>query len=258
MGRQKKAKPLQTLQPAKVAIAYVHGMEVAHSWHQSLMSLIAHDVANKQRVIGGGWLATKYGTGGIVAARNDTVKQFLTMDHVDWLMWIDTDMGFEADAVDRLMESADPKNAPIVGGLCWMMREVGTDGVGGMIVQPAPTVFDWMQNTGDDGTVVSGYTVVPDYPRDQLFQCAATGSAFVLIHKSVFQRVAEDYGSSWYSPVLNQTSKQWISEDLSFCMRANALEIPVHIHSGVKTTHLKHLWLDERLADRISAVEPPE
>ena len=241
--------------PDKVAIAYVHGMEVAHSWHQSLMALIAYDVANKQRVIGGGWLATKYGTGGIVAARNDTVQQFLKMAHVDWLMWIDTDMGFEANAVDRLMESADRQTAPIVGGLCWMMREVGPDGVGGMLVQPAPTVFDWMKSTAPDGTEVSGYTVVRDYPRDQLFQCAGTGSAFVLIHKTVFQQIAKEYGPSWYSPVRNQTSGAWISEDLSFCMRANALGIPVHIHSGVKTTHLKHLWLDERVADRLEPID---
>jgi len=259
MGKQRAAKPFPSAQPSKVAIAYVHGMEVAHSWHQSLMALIAHDVAHNQRVIGGGWLATKYGTGGIVAARNDTTRQFVHhMPHVDWLMWIDTDMGFEANAVDRLMESADPETAPIVGGLCWMMREIGTDGVGGMIVKPSPTVFDWMNSTASDGTDVSGYTVVHDYPRDQLFQCAGTGSAFVLIHKSVFQKIEAEYGASWYSPVKNQTSGAWISEDLSFCMRANALGLPVHIHSGVKTTHLKHLWLDERLADRISTVETPE
>ena len=43
-------------QPAKVCIAYVHGIEVAHSWHQSLMATIAYDVAHNQRVVGGGWI----------------------------------------------------------------------------------------------------------------------------------------------------------------------------------------------------------
>lgn len=256
MARRQKAKPFPQRPAAKVALAYVHGQEVAHSWHQSLMATIAHDVAHNQRLIGGGWLATKYGTGGIVAARNDTARQFTHgMPHCDWLMWTDTDMGFEADAIDRLLEVADSESAPIVGGLCWMMREVGPDGLGGMLVQPAPTVFDWMTNTAEDGTEVSGYTVVRDYPRDQLFQCAGTGSAFVLIHKSVFQRIEARFGQSWYSPVRNETSGAWISEDLSFCMRANALEIPVHVHSGVKTTHLKHLWLDERIADRLEFIE---
>jgi len=235
----------------KVCIAYVHSLEVAHSWHQSLMALIAYDVANSQRVIGGGWLATKYGTGGIVQARNDTTRQFVhEMPDVDWLMWVDTDMGFEANAVDRLMDAADPETAPIMGGLCFMNREVGVDGVGGYLVQPAPTIFDWY----DDGER-RGFTVRREYERDSVLTCAGTGSAFVLIHKSVFQRIEAEYGQAWYSPVRNPTTDSWISEDLSMCARANALEIPVHVHTGVKTTHLKHMWLDERLFDRMAAVD---
>jgi len=235
----------------KVCIAYVHGLEVAHSWHQSLMALIAYDVANSQRVIGGGWLATKYGTGGIVQARNDTTRQFVhEMPDVDWLMWVDTDMGFEANAVDRLMDAADADSAPIMGGLCFMNREVGVDGVGGYLVQPAPTIFDWY----DDGER-RGFTVRREYERDSVLTCAGTGSAFVLIHKSVFQRIEAEYGQAWYSPVRNPTTDSWISEDLSMCARANALEIPVHVHTGVKTSHLKHMWLDERLFDRMADVD---
>lgn len=252
MKRGSKPGTFAPKQPDKVAVAYVHGQEVAHSWHQSLMATIAHDVAHNQRIIGGGWLATKYGTGGIVQARNDTARQFTHhTDHVDWLIWIDTDMGFEADAIDRLFEHAHPETAPIVGGLCFAMREVGPDGVGGMLVQPAPTIYDWAML--DEG--VSGYTTVQDYPRDQLIQCAATGSAFILIHKSVFQKIEAEYGAGWYSPTRNTATGQWISEDLAFCMRANALEIPVHVHTGVKTTHLKQVWLDERLNDRLAQLD---
>jgi hypothetical protein len=38
---------------------------------------------------------------------------------------------------------------------------------------------------------------------------------------------------------------QVLSEDLSLCLRAGALDIPVHVHTGVKTTHQKTLWLAE-------------
>ena len=236
---------------SKVALAYVHSAEVTHSWHQSMMAMVAHDVAHDQRLIGGGWLATKYGTGGIVAARNDTVRQFVDdMPHCEWLLWIDTDMGFEAKALDDLLAVADPKTAPIVGGLCFMMREVGMDGVGGYLVQPAPTIFQWADYDG-----VKGFNVEHDYPRDTMHQVAATGSAFILIHKSAFKKVEENYGRSWYSPVFNESAKQWISEDLSFCMRASACELPIHVHTGVKTTHYKSLWLDERVADRLARIE---
>jgi hypothetical protein len=35
------------------------------------------------------------------------------------------------------------------------------------------------------------------------------------------------------------------SEDLSFCMRAGALDIPVHVHTGVQASHHKPIWLAE-------------
>lgn len=234
----------------KVALAYVHGAEVTHSWHQSLMAMLTWDVSHNQHLIGGGWLATKYGTGGIVAARNDTAKQFAhDMPHCDWMLWVDTDMGFEANSLDRLLAVADPETAPVVGGLCFMMREVGVDGVGGFLVQPLPTLFHWADMDG-----VKGFQVDRDYPRDQLVQVAATGSAFILIHKSVFHKIEAEYGPSWYSSVFNHTSNQWIGEDLSFCMRANALEIPIHVHTGIQTTHYKSLWLDERIYDRLERI----
>lgn len=245
---------MSSRQPDKVALAYVHGQEVSHSWHQSLMALVAHDVVTNQRVIGGGWLATRYGTGGIVKARNDTVREFLHGGgNSDWLMWIDTDMGFEADAVDRLVEAADPEIAPIVGGLCFAMREVGVDGVGGMLVQPVPTIYNWTSIKNDDGSERSGYSPCLGYPRDAFMRCDATGSAFVLIHRSALEAMEAEFGD-WYTPVWNPSVSAWVSEDLSFCMRANALELPIHVHSGIKTTHLKSVWLDERFSDRLEKI----
>ena len=36
-----------------------------------------------------------------------------------------------------------------------------------------------------------------------------------------------------------------IGEDLSFCASRGALGIPVYVHTGVQTTHLKRVWLAE-------------
>lgn len=236
----------------KVCIAYVHGLEVAYSFHQSIMGLIAYDVAHHQRVIGGGWMAVKYGTGGIVQARNDASRQFLDGTDSDWMMWIDTDMGFMPDSIDRLLAAAHPTERPVVGGLCFMNREVGLDGLGGRVIQPMPTIFQWAK-VGD----AEGFSTVIDYPRDQVIPAAATGSAFILIHRSAFEAVRDTYGPTWYSPVFNESAQMWISEDLSFCTRLGALEIPIHIHTGVKTNHLKHVWLDETVFDRMERIDDP-
>jgi hypothetical protein len=234
----------------KVSMAYVHGTEVTYSWHACVMALISYDVAANQHVIGAQWLSTKYGTGGIVQARNDTVQSFLNTDS-DWLFWIDTDMGFAPDTVDRLLQAADPDERPIVGGLCFMNKELGPDGMGGMLTQPVPTIFDWWKDN-----VGGGFEARWDYERNALLQVAGTGSACLLIHRSVFERIEAQYGKCWYSPVQSTLDGSWLSEDLSLCMRAAACEIPVHVDTRVKTSHYKWVWLDERLADRIERIEP--
>src|SRR6266702_8144644 len=91
-----------------VTVAYVHSHEVAHSWQASFMALLGHDMAHRGRLIEGGWIDVKYGTDGLVGARNWAVEQFLSEDRADWLWFVDTDMGFSPDIVDQLFTAADP------------------------------------------------------------------------------------------------------------------------------------------------------
>lgn len=228
-----------------VCVAYVHSLEVAHSWHSSLMATFVHHLGDGQARLGT-WLATKYSSGGLVEARNQTVAQFLTTDDV-WLWWTDTDMGWPPSALGDLLAVADPDTAPAVGGLCFMQREVEPDGCGGWRVQPRPVLFTW--HVGDDFT---GFDLVTDYPRDTLLRVAGTGSAFLVIHRTAFERIADRYGPHWYSQVQNPTTGQVLSEDLSFCTRLAAVGIPLHVHTGVRISHLKQVWIDESFADRVT------
>lgn len=222
-----------------VTLAYVNQNNVAYAWHHSMVELIGWDLANACRVMRGGYVAIRYGTDGLPDARNKAVEEFLQRDS-EWLFWVDTDMGFPADIVDRLLAAADPKERPIVGALCFTQRETEADGVGGWRCTATPTVFDW-QHEGEK----QGFAVRWDYAQDTVVRCGGTGSAAVLIHRSVFERVFDKYGRTWYDRSFNPTMKQLTSEDLSFCMRAIALGIPVHVHTGVKTTHQKTVWLSE-------------
>jgi hypothetical protein len=47
-----------------------------------------------------------------------------------------------------------------------------------------------------------------------------------------------------------------VGEDLSFCMRATALDIPIHVHTGARTTHAKMTWLSETDFLERSSVPP--
>ncbi|WP_344248301.1 hypothetical protein, partial [Actinocorallia libanotica] len=79
--------------PGTVKLTWVHSEQVAHSWHMSMMDLIGWDLAHHQRIVTAGFLAMRYGSGGLVAARNKAVDAFLASE-AEWLMWVDTDMGF--------------------------------------------------------------------------------------------------------------------------------------------------------------------
>lgn len=225
-----------------VTVAYVHANEVAHSWHRSLMELVGWDFAHFGRVLEGGWLAMRYGTDGLPGARNETVRQFLADDRADWLLWLDTDMGFTPDTLDRLAEVADPATRPMVGALCFAQRERTPDGMGGFRCSSAPTIFDWTDL--DEGKGFVGRT---QYQVNTLVRCAGTGSAAVLIHRSVFERIKAAHGETWYDRVPNPTvGGELMGEDLSFCLRAGALDIPIYVHTGVRTSHFKQFWLAEQ------------
>lgn len=227
--------------PAAVTVAYVHDTEVAHSWHRSLVDTLLADLGGNCRLLRGGYIAIRYSTGGIVEARNRAVKAFMENRDAEWLLWVDTDMGFTAEAMETLLAAADPKERPIVGALCFSSKETAPDGLGGYWTQPRPTVLDWRVLPSGE----AGFAARFEYERNAVVRCDGTGSACILIHRSVFDRLGDDP----YTPLRNPTTGELIGEDLSFCARAVQADIPIHVHTGVLTSHLKPIWMGQQQYD---------
>lgn len=267
-----------------VTLAYVMHNSVTASFFHSVLQMVIHDFSTDGHIARGGYIAMRCGTGNLVEARNDAVREFLAGRDGEWMFWADTDMGFEHDTVDRLLAVADPVARPIVGALCFTQKEIGRDGYGGWETVAAPTIFDWVKveapkaasapaadagaNAGaveagtDDAPTAQtavdidpatgsprgeqqGFAVRYDYTRDAVVQCKGTGSAAVLIHRSVFEKIQAAFGPIWYDRIWNPWQHELTSEDLSFCMRAGTLDIPVFVHTGVRTTHAKTQWVGE-------------
>jgi hypothetical protein len=124
--------------------------------------------------------------------------------------------------------------------------------MGGWKCLATPTVFDWTHYQDQQG-----FAVRWDYPANTVTRVHGTGSACVLIHRSVFEATGDKFGPVWYNRAPNPSTGQLISEDLSFCIRVNALEIPIHVHTGVRTTHQKTIWLSEEDYWNQRATNPP-
>jgi hypothetical protein len=237
-GREAKAKT----PPDAVTVAYLHREDVAYSWHFSWWQLFLADLGTYQRIRRGGLIPMECNSGQLVAGRNKAVKDFLDGD-APWLLWLDTDMGFQPDLLEQLMAAAHPVERPVVGALCFGSRQLGPDGMGGYHTMPVPTIYDWAPVTTSDGEELEGFDIRWGYPQNALVRCDATGSAAILVHRSVFKRIQAKYGPEWYHRVPAREGS--MGEDLSFCMRATAVGVPVYVHTGVRTTHAKRIWLAE-------------
>ena len=235
----------------RVVISYVHSNDVAINFHHSIFQLWGHLLQQNSPVLAG-WLPMRYGTGGLVEARNKTAALFLETEH-EWLWTLDTDMGFTPDTLDRLLEAADPVERPVVGALCFINSETGGDGMGGVTAQPKPSVFFW--GTSPDGPNGekggTGFMPMIKYPADEIVTCSGTGAACVLIHRSVFERlrarnIERGMGEfNFYGNIANPEGGMAFSEDFSFCIRCVEVGVPIHVHTGIKTSHMKTVFLQE-------------
>lgn len=180
-------------------------------------------------------------------ARNTATAAFLSSDS-DWLLWIDTDIGFEPDALEKLLEAADPRTAPIVGGLCFIEGDFSHDFRGGLRASLAPTLYDWAwvePNSGMPGM----YKMVArqEWAADSVTRVGATGCGFLLTHRSVYEKIAADVQGQgappqiWFERIPGPDGER-CGEDVSFCLRAHQVGLPVLVHTGVITTHQKTVW----------------
>lgn len=222
-----------------VQIAYLHREQVSHSWADSMRRMWEYDLDHGR--IARKPLNLRCGAGMVSHTRNYGARLFLDKTEHEWLFWCDTDMGFEPDAVHRLLAVADPVERPVVGGLCFAFMEAAYDGMGGWRRTIVPTMYKigTQQDSGEPSFCYYG-----DYEPDTVTQVAATGGAFILIHRSVLEKLRAEHGDHWYDMVYDRAG-DIVGEDIAFCGRVLKAGIVPVVHTGVQTTHHKEVWLGE-------------
>jgi hypothetical protein len=225
-----------------VQVAYLHPEEVSHSWVESMRRMWAFD----RELPGGPRIAAeplnmRCTVGMISHVRNYATRLFLDKTDHEWLLFIDTDMGFERDAVHRLLEVAHPQDRPVVGALCFALMEAQYDGMGGHRFTIVPTMYQLgiEQTTGK-----ASFCFYGDYPTDTVVQLGATGAAFLLIHRDLLVELRVRYGDHWWDQMYSEIG-DLVGEDIGFCARVLAHGATVHVHTGVQTSHHKRMWLTE-------------
>lgn len=221
----------------KVVVGYLQDGRPHGDFMESLMDVLQYDATMHRRIVGGdgGRIAFRAGHN-LSAPRNMVVEKFLQYGKADWLWMVDSDMTFQPDTVERLLEYADPEQAPIVGGLCFGFDEQG---------DIRPTLYGLIGETPETLQVCRYDEWIPD----SMYQVAATGAACLLVHRSVFERMRDfedprrpgKRGFNDAFPYFQETEHDGrpVSEDFTFCWRAGILGIPVYVNTAVHLGHIK-------------------
>jgi hypothetical protein len=108
--------------------------------------------------------------------------------------------------------------------------------------QPFPTLYRIAGN-GE----VSRYE---EAPESGLLEVDATGAACLLVHRTVFEKIATEYAPplTWFAESV-AFGQVW-SEDITFCVRARAAGFQTVVDCDVKLGHIKPVSIDSAYAER--------
>ena len=162
----------------------------------------------------------------IYDARNMLANKAI-VEGFDRVLWLDSDMVFEPDLEQRLAARLD-EGYDIVSGLYFTRKSP---------IRPVIYKEIYIEQN-EDGSVKPVSVNYDDYPRDSFFEIAACGFGAVMMTVDVLKRIRDHFGLP-FSPAIG------FGEDLSFCMRAKELGIPIWCDSSIKLKHIRHYEVSE-------------
>lgn len=151
-------------------------------------------------------------------ARNTLAKQAI-QENCDRILWIDSDMEFSPDAMNRLAADMD-EGRDFVTGLFFTRK-----------APVRPCIYEACGYAQQDEQIAPVALNYNDYPRDSLFEIKAAGLAFTMVSTKAVKAVMDKFGLP-FSPMPG------FGEDLSFCGRLQQLGIPMFCDSRVKIGHV--------------------
>lgn len=155
----------------------------------------------------------------IYDARNTLAKRAVT-DGFDRVLWLDSDMSFEPDLMERLAARLD-EGKEMVTGLYFTRK--------------APIRPVLYKECGyfeiEDGSIKPLALWYDEYPRDDLFKVMGCGFGAVMMTTDLIRKVADKFGMP-FAPMLG------FGEDLSFCGRVQEVGGEMWADSTIKLGHV--------------------
>ena len=154
----------------------------------------------------------------IYDARNNMARRAVR-EGFDRVLWLDSDMSFEPDLMERLSARLD-EGLEYVSGLYFTRK-----------APVRPVLYKECGYYEKDGEVSPVAIWYDDYPRESLFKVEATGFGGVMMTTALIEKVAGKFGLP-FAPMLG------FGEDLSFCGRVSQVGGEMWVDSTIKMGHV--------------------
>lgn len=158
-------------------------------------------------------------------SRNMITAKALDNDF-DVVIWLDSDMTFEPDVVERMVQHFED-GKDIVCGLCFTRKR-----------PIVPVVYSKLVKEEDDRGVPNvGVLPYRDYPSE-LFEVQGMGFGCAMTSVRALKRIADVYGPPFYP-------RFGFGEDITFCWLANELGIKMYCDPTIKLGHIGNALCNE-------------
>jgi len=165
--------------------------------------------------------------------RETIVKYWYENNKSDWILWVDSDVVISPEMFLKLWDKRDSVEKPLLTGVYFT-----TDTPEEPLMVPSPTVFEFVVTDKE-----TGIKRLHPLPRDKFLQVGAAGMGFVLMHRSVIERILEVKPNT---PIFTEVgvNKSFMGEDIFFFALCNEAEIPVWCDTSALVPHMKRFSFD--------------
>ena len=153
----------------------------------------------------------------------------------DRVMWLDSDMTFPPDIIERLGQVMDEGNYDLVTGVYVKRKE-----------PVIPVLYKEIEPPSNERRTIEKCVIdYLDYPEDSVFPIAGCGFGCVMTSVDLLRRIFDRCGPA-FSPL------PWCGEDISFCYRAKSIGAKMACDSSVNCGHIgevlftPHIFLKNR------------
>ena len=156
--------------------------------------------------------------GSLIYDSRNRLAEYAVRINADYILWLDSDMTFPPDVLERMMKVLDEhEEIDVLSGLYFRRAAPFT-----------PVAFDVLE-TDEKGELK--FENMDDVP-DGLREVAGCGFGCVLMKTDCLFDIAGQEGPVWFSPLAN------VGEDCAFCMRARKYGYKIYIDPSIEFGHM--------------------